>query len=253
MSGRRGKFEHADGGTLFLDEVSDLSVSAQAGLLRAIQDLSVERVGGTGTHRLDIRIVAATNRSSGGTSSSGSCFGPDVYYRLSGVDVRVPALRERRADILSSRAFLERHRGTCPWVVDGAADALVAHDWPGNVRELERLIERAVALAATDVIQLDDLPPAVRGDYAVSLMPSIDRSGNAARLGDATCALLERCHGNKREACRVLDISYHTLQAYLRQFPPVDAAGPSGGWEPGGSESGEGLTARSRAAPRVEA
>src|SRR6185503_737259 len=144
---RRGKFEAADGGTLFLDEVSDLSVSAQAKLLRAIQDFAVERVGGTQSHRVDIRIVAATNRSLLDLVER-QLFRPDVYYRLSGVDVRVPALRERRADILElARYFLERHRVTRPLGLStAAADALVAYDWPGNVRELERLIERSVAL-----------------------------------------------------------------------------------------------------------
>src|SRR5580704_7702845 len=112
VRGRKGKFEHADGGTLFLDEVSDLSLSAQAKLLRAIQDLSVERVGGSGTHRVDIRIVAATNRSLLGLVER-RLFRPDLYYRLSGVDIRVPALRERRADIIEiGRYFLERHRAT---------------------------------------------------------------------------------------------------------------------------------------------
>ena len=239
VKGRRGKFEHADGGTLFLDEVSDLSLSAQAKLLRAIQDLAVERVGGTGTHRLDIRIVAATNRSLLELVER-QLFRPDVYYRLSGVDVRVPALRERRADILElARYFLERHRSTrALGLSTGAADALVAYDWPGNVRELERLIERSVALAATDVIQLDDLPPALRGDYSVALLPSIDRRETLRAWGGRYVRLvLERCHGNKRETCRVLDISYHTLQAYLRQFPLGDADEAGAGWEPAGPDS----------------
>ena len=137
--------------------------------------------------------------------------------------MRVPPLRERRADILElARYFLERHRVTRPLGLStAAADALIAYDWPGNVRELERLIERSVALAATDVIQLDDLPPVVRGDYAVALMPSIDRRETLRAWGSRYVRLvLERCEGNKREACRVLDISYHTLQAYLRQPPP---------------------------------
>jgi DNA-binding NtrC family response regulator len=241
VKGRRGKFEYADGGTLFLDEVSDLSVSAQAKLLRAIQDLAVERVGGTGTHRLDIRIVAATNRSLLGLVER-RLFRPDVYYRLSGVDVRVPALRERRADILElARYFLERHRVTRPLGLSAAAaDALVAYDWPGNVRELERLIERSIALAATDVIQLDDLPPVVRGDYSTALMPSIDRRETLRAWGGRYVRLvLERCKGNKREACRVLDISYHTLQAYLRQFPAVPPAGAGAGSEPGDPDAAE--------------
>src|SRR4029077_20538498 len=111
VRGRRGKFEHADGGTLFLDEVSDLSLSAQAKLLRAIQDLAVERVGGQGAHRVDIRIVAATNRSLAELVERG-LFRPDLFYRLSGVDVRVPTLRVRRPDVLElAEYFLRRHRG----------------------------------------------------------------------------------------------------------------------------------------------
>ena len=103
--GRRGKFERADGGTLFLDEVSDLSLSAQAKLLRAIQDLAVERVGSSHTHRIDTRIVAATNRALYPLVER-QLFRSDLYYRLSGVDIRVPALRERRADILELAGVL---------------------------------------------------------------------------------------------------------------------------------------------------
>jgi two-component system response regulator HydG len=256
VKGRRGKFEHADGGTLFLDEVSDLSISAQAKLLRAIQDLAVERVGGTASHRLDIRIVAATNRSLLELVER-QLFRPDLFYRLSGVDVSVPALRERRADILElARYFLERHRVTRPLALStAAADALVAYDWPGNVRELERLIERSVALAATDIIQLDDLPGVVRGDYSVALMPSIDRRETLRAWGGRYVRLvLERSHGNKREACRVLDISYHTLQAYLRQQPPLETVDAGAGWESDGPDLAE-IREReeSARAPTVEA
>jgi two-component system, NtrC family, response regulator HydG len=230
VRGRRGKFEHADGGTLFLDEVSDLSLSAQAKLLRAIQELAVERVGGNGTHRVDIRIVAATNRSLLGLVER-RLFRPDLYYRLSGVDIRVPALRERRADIIElARYFLERHRAMRRLHLSAAAaDALVAYDWPGNVHELERLIERAVALAGTEVIELDDLPPAVRGDYGTTVMPSLARRDTLRAWGSRYARLvLERVRGNKREACRVLDISYHTLQAYLR-YPIGTGADPVNG------------------------
>jgi transcriptional regulator with PAS, ATPase and Fis domain len=235
VRGRRGKFEHAQGGTLFLDEVSDLSLSAQAKLLRAIQDLSVERVGGKEVHRVDLRIIAATNRSLAALVER-QLFRPDLFYRLSGVDVRVPTLRERRADILElARYFLERHRATRALRLSvAAADALVTYDWPGNVRELERLMERAVALAGTDVIGLDDLPPGVRGEYATTLMPSLEHRDTLRAWGSRYARLvLERCEGNKREACRVLDISYHTLQAYLR-YPAVNpAGGTNGAWPPG--------------------
>jgi transcriptional regulator with PAS, ATPase and Fis domain len=222
VRGRRGKFEHADGGTLFLDEVSDLSLSAQAKLLRAIQDLAVERVGGNGTHRIDIRIVAATNRSLSSLVER-QLFRPDLYYRLSGVDLRVPTLRERRADVLElANYFLDRHRATRQLRLSTtAADALVSYDWPGNVRELERLVERAVALSSSAVIEVDDLPATVRGDYAMAVLPSIERDETLRAWGSRYARLvLERCHGNKREACRILDISYHTLQSYLRY--PID-------------------------------
>ena len=106
----------------------------------------------------------------------------------------------------------------------GAAEALVTYDWPGNVRELERLIERAVALAESDVIELDDLPPVVRGAYADNLMPSLRRNDTMRAWGARYARLvLDRCAGNKRETCRVLDISYHTLGAYLR-YKAGDAA-----------------------------
>ena len=228
VRGRRGKFESAEGGTLFLDEVSDLSVSAQAKLLRAIQDLAVERVGGQGAHRVDIRIVAATNRSLSSLVEQ-RLFRPDLFYRLSGVDIRVPTLRERRADILElALYFLERHRTTRPLRLSaGASNALKTYGWPGNVRELERLMERAVAMVASDTVELDDLPPTVRGDYGLALGPSLRRNDSLRAWASRYARLvLDRCDGNKREACRILDISYHTLQSYLR-FPVDGAVGSS--------------------------
>ena len=182
--------------------------------------------GGTGAHRVDIRIVAATNRTLVGLVGR-QLFRPDLFYRLSGVDIHVPALRERRADVLElARYFLERHRTMRPLSLSSAAaDALVGYDWPGNVRELERLIERAVALAQSDVIELDDLPPIIRGDYAAALMPALERNETMRAWGSRYARLvLERCQGNKRGACRTLGISYHTLVAYLN-FPLPERAG----------------------------
>ena len=218
VRGRRGKFEHADGGTLFLDEVSDLSLTAQAKLLRAIQDLAVERVGGNGSHRVDIRIVAATNRSLRDLVER-KLFRPDLFYRLSGVDIRVPSLRERRSDIEELAAyFLERHRHTRHLTLSPVAlQALRAYDWPGNVRELERLMERAVALTTSAVIELEDLPPIVGGDYGAILLPSFKRNETLRAWACRYARLmLDRCQGNKREAARVLGISYHTLTTYLK-------------------------------------
>ena len=218
VRGRRGKFEHADGGTLFLDEVSDLALSAQAKLLRAIQDLAVERVGATGSRRVNTRIVAATNRPLSELVARG-LFRPDLYYRLSGVDIQVPPLRDRREDIPElATHFLARHRITRDLSLsDAAIDALRLHEWPGNVRELERLIERAVALARSNRIELDDLPPQVRGQYREVLAPALAASDSMRAWASRYARLVfERSGRNKRQASRLLKISYHTLDAYLR-------------------------------------
>jgi transcriptional regulator with PAS, ATPase and Fis domain len=227
VRGRRGKFEHADGGTLFLDEVSDLSMSAQAKLLRAIQDLTVERVGGTGGRRVDVRIVAATNRSLAALVERG-VFRADLFYRLSGVEVRVSPLRQRKGDVLElAQYFLSRHQGRGRVTMTPAAvDALMAYDWPGNVRELERMIEGALATCESRQIRLDDLPVSLRGDYADVLMPSAQNDDSMRAWGSRYARLvLERSRGNKREACRRLGISYHTLNAYLRYRPGVRRRG----------------------------
>ena len=227
VRGRRGKFELSDEGTLFLDEVSDLTPSAQSKLLRAIQDLAVERVGGHGTRRLDTRIVAATNRSLLELVERG-VFRADLYYRLSGVEIRVPPLRDRREDIpeLASH-FLERHRHVRRLKLTAAAlDALLAYDWPGNVRELERVMERAIALARTDEIRLEDLPPLLARGYEEALMPALVRDESLRAWGSRYARLvLERHNNNKRRACRALGISYHTLRTYLRNRPRVGAPG----------------------------
>src|SRR5918993_4281987 len=174
VRGRRGKFECAHDGTLFLDEVSDLSAAAQAKLLRAIQDLSIERVGGHGSRRVDTRVIVATNRPLRELVALGR-FRPDLYYRLNGVDVPVPPLRSRRDDIVElAEYFLDRYRIVRPLQLSEAArDALVAYDWPGNVRELERVMERGVALAGSARLELDDLPPALLSGYAEVLLPSV--------------------------------------------------------------------------------
>jgi DNA-binding NtrC family response regulator len=226
VRGRRGKFEQADGGTLFLDEVSDLSITAQAKLLRALQDLAIERVGGHGAHRVDVRIIAATNRSLSSLVER-KLFRLDLFYRLSGVDVRVPALRDRRDDVLElARYFLERHRARRPLRLSAAAvDALLAYDWPGNVRELERLIERAVALANSDVIQLEDLPEPIWRELATVLLPSLERRDTMRTWASRYARLMvERCGGRRSEAARALGISYHTLKAHLRRTAETPAS-----------------------------
>ncbi len=242
VRGRRGKFENAHEGTLFLDEVSDLSPAAQAKLLRAIQDLSIERVGGFGSRRVDIRIIVATNKPLSTLVESGR-FRLDLYYRLHGVDVQVPPLRARREDVIElARYFLDRHRFVRPLQLSAAAiEALVAYHWPGNVRELERVIERAVVLAGSGFLEVDDLPPALCGGYVDVLLPSMTARESMRAWGSRYARLvLERCGNNKRQACRELGISYHTLRSYLR-FQPE-----------GGASSGDQLRREDAPPPETE-
>ena len=217
VRGRRGKFELAHGGTLFLDEVSDLSPAAQAKLLRAIQELTVERVGGHTTRAVDARIIVATNQRLRDLVTAGR-FREDLYYRLSGVEIHVPPLRDRRQDIGPLvRHFLGAHHTTRDLRVSPSVmGALCSYDWPGNVRELERSLQRAAAMAMSSEVTLDDLPPGISGRYATVLQPSLARHDTMRAWGSRYAHLtLERCGHNKRETCRVLGISYHTLQSYL--------------------------------------
>ena len=222
VRGRRGKFELADGGTLFLDEVSDLSPAAQAKLLRAIQEMSVERVGGHTTRAVDARLIVATNQSLRKLVTAGR-FRADLYYRLSGLEIQVPPLRDRQRDIVAlADRFLGRLRTLRQvQLSQSAIDALLTYDWPGNVRELERVIERAVALATSTEITAQDLPPAVSRTYDETVGPSL-RHGDTMREWGSRYArvVLDRCNHNKREACRMLGISCHTLQAYLTYKGP---------------------------------
>jgi transcriptional regulator with PAS, ATPase and Fis domain len=221
VRGRRGKFEHAHNGTLFLDEVGDLSLAAQAKLLRAIQEMSVERVGGIGAHPVDTRIIAATNQPLSDLVERGK-FRLDLYYRLHGVGISVPPLRERPDDIIElAEYFLALHRDFRKLrLSQAAADALAAYCWPGNVRELQRVIEHAIALAEGEALTLDDLPPALLDGYTPALMPALDASESMRAWGSRYARLMfERCGENKRRTCRVLGISYHTLMAYLRYRP----------------------------------
>jgi len=217
VRGRRGKFELAEGGTLFLDEVADLSVGAQAKLLRVLQDMTVERVGGHSVRALDVRIVAATNRRLAEQMRAGR-FREDLYYRLSGVEIDVPPLRARREDIPALvKHLLDRHRsGRALGVSASALDALMAFDWPGNVRQLERVLERAIALAPGTLVQVSDLPRAVTHGYR-DLLEELPRGNDTLRTWSSRYVrvVLDRCEGNKRRACDLLDISYHTLRAHL--------------------------------------
>jgi DNA-binding NtrC family response regulator len=220
VRGRRGKFEQANHGTLFLDEIADLSPAAQAKLLRVLQDFTIERVGAHIAHRVNTRVVAATNRNLRELAETGR-FRPDLYYRVSGVEIVVPPLRVRRTDIpLLVDHFAGRYRRTRSVTFSRSTlEALAAYDWPGNVRQLARVIEHTLALAPGPVVTVEDLPDVV-ARRGTSLAAQAVEEGETLRAWSRRYVrlVLDRCGGNKRHACRLLDISYRTLQTYLDQM-----------------------------------
>jgi two-component system NtrC family response regulator len=160
---RKGRFETADGGTLFLDEVAEMSPSVQVTLLRVLQNREFERVGGNKTIKVDVRVIAATNKDLMEEIGKGH-FREDLYYRLNVVHIEVPPLRDRKEDLpLLIRYFLERFakemkKKEVPTLAPEVMGALLAYDWPGNVRELENMLERAIILSSKPIIHLEDLP-----------------------------------------------------------------------------------------------
>ncbi len=189
---KKGKLEMAEGGTVFLDEIGELAVSLQAKLLRVLQQREFERVGGTRTLKLDVRVVAATNRDLASEARRGA-FREDLYHRLNVVALRVPPLRERMEDVLPlARYFLERAGTRCGRIVSGiSAEAerrLMAYGWPGNVRELENAVERAVVLGQSDELLAEDLPEAI-----------VEPAATAAASASASGALQASVSQTKRE------------------------------------------------------
>src|ERR671914_1679630 len=165
---KKGLFEVADQGTLFLDEIGELDVSMQAKLLRALQEREIRRVGGTRPIKIDVRVVAATNRDLRAMVSDGR-FRDDLYYRINVLSIDVPPLRERRDDIpVLIDFFLKKHTRNTSRLVTGLTaetrKVMLDYSWPGNVRQLESAIERAILLAENDEITLEDLPTEVRQD-----------------------------------------------------------------------------------------
>ena len=168
---RIGRFEMADGGTIFLDEIGDMSPDLQVKLLRVLQEQNFERVGSTKSLKVDVRIIAATNKNLLDSIAEGK-FREDLFYRLNVIPIHVPPLRERKSDIkLLKDYFLKRMGGRrrqdrkrMKSFSDEALNLLLKYDWPGNIRELENLIERLSVLVEEDVIQAQDLPEKIRGE-----------------------------------------------------------------------------------------
>jgi DNA-binding NtrC family response regulator len=221
---KRGLFVAADGGTLFLDEIGELPIELQPKLLRALQEGEVKPVGGTTALRVDARVIAATNRTLEEQVKIGQ-FREDLYYRLNVITIEVPALRNRPGDIpLLARHFAEdaalrAERGRVT-LTDAAIAHLAAQPWPGNVRELENTIERAVILAAGDVLDVVDVagPRHVSSAAAITTftgdhVPTLDELERAHIL-----KVLEICEGQKTKAAQMLGINRTTLWKKLRQY-----------------------------------
>ena len=218
---KKGKLEVAEGGTIFLDEIGELALPMQAKLLRVLQEREFERVGGTRPIKLDVRLIAATNRDLKEASRTGM-FRSDLYYRLNVVSLQMPALRERREDIPLLAAFFAAQHGEkvkrrVAGISPEAQACLTRYDWPGNVRELENAIERAVVLGSTEVILAEDLPDSILEETAASGQPV---NALAEGIREAKKVLIERAieqaNGNYTEAAKILGVHANHLFRLIR-------------------------------------
>ena len=220
MGRREGRFKQADGGTLFLDEIGDISPAIQVKLLRFLQERTFERVGGNETLKVDVRIIAATNRDLEAEVAAGK-FREDLFYRLNVVNVEMPPLRARPSDLLPlATHFLARFAKENGKRIDGFADDAVerigAYRWPGNVRELENVMERAVVLCDGSKLTAKHLPAGVGASARTgiripgSTMDEIERH--------AIVTTLEACGGRTAQAAQMLDISVRKIQYKLHEY-----------------------------------
>ena len=227
-SDRDGFFQAANGGTLFLDEVADLPLPMQVKLLRVIQEKKVRKVGSTQEEPVDVRIISATHKKLGEQVDAGK-FRHDLYYRLNVIELRMPAVRERREDIpLFVNAILEKLAATVgskkPEVSREAMEALTRYDCPGNVRELENVLERALALSSGDAITLEDLqltPPAASDDVpsAVSANGKYPLQDYLDRVEkDAILEALEKTRFNRTAAAKLLGITFRSMRYRMERL-----------------------------------
>ena len=235
VSSKPGRFELADGGTLFLDEIAEIPPEMQVKLLRVLQESEFERVGGVRTIRVDVRLVAATNRDLKAEIDKGT-FREDLFYRLNVVPVALAPLRDRRDDIPGLLDFFvgrfnERLGKRIVGIEPDALEALTRHDWPGNIRELENIVERAVLFADGDRLCLVDLPPEVTRDVSPGApAPTADvplgDEGLKQQVKAATSRLerqlitraLDQTGGNVTHAARLLKISRKGLQLKMKEL-----------------------------------
>jgi two-component system, NtrC family, response regulator AtoC len=222
MARKDGRFSIADGGTLFLDEIGEISPAIQVKLLRFLQEHEFERVGGTQTIRVDVRVIAATNRNLLEEIARGR-FREDLYYRLNVVSLEMPALRERRTDIPALvKFFLDRYARDNGKVIEGCApgalEVLMNYGWPGNVRELENAIERAVVLSTGPQIDNKQLPAAIKPMAAPSGMPVVPGSTMAEVERYTILETLKATGGSTSRAAEMLGISPRTIQYRLHDY-----------------------------------
>jgi Nif-specific regulatory protein len=228
---RDGRFSQADGGTLFLDEIGEISPAIQVKLLRFLQEHEFERVGGNQTLKVDVRVIAATNRDLEKMVKEGK-FREDLYYRLNVVAIEVPPLRERAEDIpLLAAHFLRRYADENQKKLEGfspaALDCLMRYRWPGNVRELENAVERAVVVCRGDEIAPADLPRAVQTAIpAEAGVPAIPGATLDELERYAILKTLEATGGSTSRAAELLGISARKIQYKLHEY---EAATPSAG------------------------
>jgi transcriptional regulator with PAS, ATPase and Fis domain len=208
---KKGEFEMAAGGTLFLDEIGELSMATQAKLLRAIQEREIKRIGGTKPIRIDIRLIAATNRNIE-EAIAGGTFREDLYYRLNVVSVKTPPLRRRPEDIPALvRHFVQRYQKEMRRPVRGinrdAERMLMEYDWPGNVRQLQNVIERAFVLGSSDMILVEDLPDELfERSFAADGLPKFQEAVNAYKR-DLVQKALNRAEGDHKQAAALLGLN----------------------------------------------
>ena len=219
---RHGLFEAAHGGTLFLDEIGEMPLALQVKLLRTLQDGEVRRVGENQSFVVDVRVVCATHRDLA-ERVRGGLFREDLFYRLKVLTLTVPALRDRREDILPlAQRFLEEEKTAPREFTEGAAERLLAYQWPGNVRELQNVVRYGAALANAAEVQEHDLPEQLcPSSGRLPTCPS-DAPAPYKTLAEAErdhiLGVLEACSGSQAEAARILGIGRNTLWRKLRHY-----------------------------------
>ncbi|HEY0377572.1 MAG TPA: sigma-54 dependent transcriptional regulator [Pyrinomonadaceae bacterium] len=223
---KKGLFEVADRGTLFLDEIGELDIGMQAKLLRALQEREIRRVGGTRTMKVDVRVVAATNRDLRAMVSDGR-FRDDLYYRINVLSVDVPPLRERRDDIpVLIDYFLKKHTRNTSRLVRGLTPEtrrlMMDYSWPGNVRQLESAIERAILLCEGDLITVEDLPLEVRQEARPTTEGAFKLPPEGISFEDVERSLIvqamEQTDYNITKSAKLLGLTFRTLQYRLEKF-----------------------------------